>query len=162
LSECVIIGSSSARSDPVSGRERTDGRFRYATSSIGFSRLADGNVWNACHPSQRRRVQIANAITPWRCSAYRIAARTCGVQTWVRRAAAAPEVAAIPAARAASANAAASRFRRTGKRTLIPAAAGSAGWENSPRAETANHGLDLSERIAAWQAGFVAERPLPS
>ena len=42
LSEWVIIGLSSARSDPLSGRCRTDGWLRYATSSIGFSRLADG------------------------------------------------------------------------------------------------------------------------
>jgi len=33
---------------------------------------------------------------------------------------------------------------------------------SAARRETAHRRVDFSETIAPWQAGFVAERPLPS
>lgn len=69
LSERRIIGASSARSPDPSTRARTDGRSRYATSSIASSTLAEGNVRFACQPQLPLSVRTANAIVPWRCEA---------------------------------------------------------------------------------------------
>src|SRR5207344_2162040 len=80
LSDQRIIGSSSARSEAVSSLERTDGRFRYATSIIALTTLAEWNVCLECQPHERDRVRTAKPITPCRWDAYRIAAPTEGCQ----------------------------------------------------------------------------------
>src|SRR3954451_10324821 len=78
LSERRIIGPSSRRSDARSARWRTPWRRRYATSSIGFSTLADGNVRREPRPQRWPGVRTANAMMPWRCWAYASAWWMCG------------------------------------------------------------------------------------
>src|SRR4051794_18483823 len=78
LSERRIIGPSRRRSAARSRRCRTSWRRRYATSSIGFSTLADGNVRREPRPQRWPGVRTANAMMPWRCRAYASAWWMCG------------------------------------------------------------------------------------
>ena len=66
LSDRRIIGVSSAVSARVSGRLRTDGRSRYATSSIAFSTLAVTTTWCDRYPHSRVPARTANEMSPWR------------------------------------------------------------------------------------------------
>jgi hypothetical protein len=69
FAERRIIGASSVRSLGPSGRARTDGRSRYATSSIAFRTLVDGKVRDACRPHEPLSLRTAKAIVPCRCDA---------------------------------------------------------------------------------------------
>ena len=83
LSERRIIGVSSARSDSRNGRAPT--WRRYATSSIAFRTLADGNCRSTCRPHSRSSVRTAKAIVPGRRRGVRLRGRHVRVPLRGRR-----------------------------------------------------------------------------